>query len=108
MPALHVDAIQPAGAEIVGPHDLVLAVDAHDLAVVALEEPDIVVRVEAEHGPAHRPARELARLGIVFHGPVVHADDDVALGIELQLMRAAAGIARASVHLSAIAAPRSL
>src|SRR5207249_20377 len=65
--------------------------------------PDIAVRIQAEHGTAGRPVRELIVLRIIFDGPTIHADDDITPAIELQLVRAAAGLSRAGVSASAAA-----
>ena len=63
----------------------------------------VAVRIQAEHVLAGRPGRELAGLRIVFDGSFTHADDDIALVIELHLVRAAAGIARAAIAAFAVA-----
>src|SRR5262249_19696248 len=67
-------------------------VDLHQIAV-ALEVPEIAVGIQTKHGAARRPAHEPARLRIVFDGAVIHADNDIAVAIELQLVCAAAGSA---------------
>src|SRR5262249_59716830 len=79
-----------------------------DQLAVPLQRPEIAVGIEAEHGPPGRPGRELTGRRIIFDGAIVHADDDVALVVQLQLVRAAAGIARTAVGVAAVAAAGTL
>src|SRR5262249_34983590 len=74
-------------------------VDLYEIAI-PLQMPDIAVRIQTEHGAPRRPAYEPACLRIVFDGAVIHADDDIAMLIELQLVRAATGSASARVALT--------
>src|SRR5262249_42212585 len=59
--------------------------------------PNVVFRIQTEHGAAGGPAGELAGLGIVLDRSAVHANDDIALAVELQLVGATAGLTRTGV-----------
>ena len=70
---------------------------------VSGKRPGVALRVESELVAARRPAVEAIGLRIVAHRTLAHADNDIALRVELQFMRAAPGIARPAIAAIGIA-----